>query len=79
MVRVKRNYKLITFATTTSAMAMEAFCVANKLPGRLIPIPRQVSAGCGVAWRVAVEEFSLLEQGLAKAQLAYENIVDVLM
>ena len=34
MARVKKAYKIITFATTTAAMAMESFCLENNLPGR---------------------------------------------
>ena len=36
---------LILFHTTTEAMAMEAACGRDGLPGRLIPIPSFVSAG----------------------------------
>ena len=52
MARVKKAYKIITFAPTTAAMAMESFCLENNLPGRLIPVPQEISSGCGVAWRV---------------------------
>lgn len=42
---------VITFATTSDAMAMEFFCKKNNFPGKLIPIPNELSAGCGLAWR----------------------------
>ena len=45
----KKLLKLvITFPTTTAAMAMEAAC--GPALGRLIPIPRKISGGCGLAW-----------------------------
>lgn len=47
----KKELKLIvTFHTTADAMAMEKACRTNDVPGRLIPVPREISAGCGLAW-----------------------------
>lgn len=47
----KKELKLIvTFYTTADAMAMEKACRAHEVPGRLIPVPRSISAGCGLAW-----------------------------
>ena len=42
---------LITFHTTAGAMAMEKRCRAAGLAGRLIPVPREITADCGLAWR----------------------------
>lgn len=47
----KKELKLVvTFHTTTDAMAMEKACKQAGAPGRLIPVPREISAGCGLAW-----------------------------
>ncbi len=47
----KKELKLVvTFHTTADAMAMEQACGEKKVPGRLIPVPRSISAGCGLAW-----------------------------
>lgn len=50
-MREKKLWLIITFHTTTAAMAMEAMCAAKDLPGRLIPVPREITAGCGMSWR----------------------------
>lgn len=50
-MREKKNYRIITFHTTSAAMAMEKYCGENHINGRLIPVPRQLSADCGLAWR----------------------------
>ena len=42
---------VITFSATADAMAMEKYCMEHQLPGRLIPIPREITAGCGLAWK----------------------------
>lgn len=39
-MRVKQNYHLLTFHTTTAAMAMEDYCHEHGIPGRMIPLPR---------------------------------------
>ena len=47
----KKELKLVvTFHTTADAMAMEKACKADQIPGRLIPVPRSISAGCGLSW-----------------------------
>ena len=60
-MREKRLYLVITFHTTSAAMAMESLCAEKGLPGRLIPVPREITAGCGMAFRAEVQEQSLLE------------------
>ena len=47
----KKELKLVvTFHTTADAMAMEKACKEHDVPGRIIPVPRVISAGCGLAW-----------------------------
>lgn len=46
---------VITFFTTTDAMAMEQLCRAEQAGGRIIPVPGHISAGCGLAWCAAPE------------------------
>ena len=47
----KKELKLVvTFHTTADAMTMEKACKEHNVPGRIIPVPRAISAGCGLAW-----------------------------
>ena len=47
----KKVLKLVvTFHTTADAMAMEKACKEQNAPGRIIPVPRAISAGCGLSW-----------------------------
>ena len=55
-LRAKKPALIVTFDTTTAAMAMERFCAEQGLPGRLIPVPREITAGCGLAWMAPPEE-----------------------
>ena len=60
-MREKTLTLVVTFHTTTAAMAMESACAAAGLPGRLIPVPREITAGCGMAWKAKPEDRSALE------------------
>ncbi len=42
---------LLTFFNTSGAIAVERFCKERGIPGRLIPVPREISASCGLSWR----------------------------
>ena len=54
-MRPKTLKLVITFHTTAAAMAMEKFCKEENVPGRLIPVPRELTADCGMAWCAPVE------------------------
>jgi hypothetical protein len=49
-MRTKERRLIVAFRTTHDAMAFEEYCIDRGLPGRLIPLPREISAGCGLAW-----------------------------
>ena len=49
-MRKKVMKLVVTFHTTSAAMAMEKICKERSVPGRLILVPRAISAGCGLSW-----------------------------
>lgn len=51
-MRKRLPYLVITFDTTTFAMQMEKIALEAGKKGRLIPLPTQISAGCGLAFCV---------------------------
>ena len=61
-MREKERKLVITFPSTTAAMAMERMCGRRSLPGRLIPLPREIASGCGMAWSAKPEDRDILEQ-----------------
>ena len=67
-MRTKQNYQILTFHTTTAAMAMEDYCHEQKIPGRLIPLPQEISAGCGLAWRMLPEDWQNWQTELDQTQ-----------
>ena len=76
----KREMKLVvTFRTTADAMGMEKFCRDEGLPGRLIPVPRSISAGCGLSWCAETGDEPVLKQAMEERRLEPEGIFRVLI
>lgn len=71
MERQKRPKLVITFPTTTAAMTMEAACGTGK--GRLIPIPREISGGCGLAWCAEPELDEALTGIMKENNISYQE------
>lgn len=76
----KKELKLvITFHTTTDAMKMEKICKEKNMPGRLIPVPREISAGCGLSWCVGTEHRELLAEVIHEAGLQEQDMHEVMV
>ena len=77
-MRAKRPYIVLSFRATVDAMAWEKHCLAEHIPGRLIPLPRELSAGCGLAWRMLPEDWQAWESRLQKeTTLHYDAVATV--
>ena len=72
MARIKTPRLVITFPTTTTAMAMEAACGSDR--GRLIPIPREISGGCGLAWCARPEQEGTLVELMTGNHIPYQEM-----
>lgn len=78
-MREKTPKTVVTFATTSDAMAMEATACAHGIPGRIIPVPSDIDAGCGLAWCVDAIERNALVYALKTHALSHEGIFEVMM
>lgn len=77
---LKKTEKLvITFHTTTQAMAMESACKKEEADGRLIPVPRVISAGCGLAWCARVESEGPLRALMQKHSITPQGVYHCLV
>lgn len=71
----KKELKLIvTFHTTADAMAMEKACKEHNVPGRLIPVPRVISAGCGLSWCAELSELEKIKSIMNTVGIEEEEI-----
>lgn len=66
---------VLTFSTTTAAMSMEKKCGEQKIPGRLIPVPREITAGCGLAWKMTEEDYKGYKNAVESLNLVVEQTV----
>ena len=77
---IKKEIKLvITFHTTTEAMAMESACKECGADGRIIPVPRSISAGCGLAWCAKVESEAVLRTLMSEKGIVFQEIQECLI
>lgn len=75
----KKELKLvITFHTTADAIAFEKACKENQIPGRMIPVPRELSAGCGLAWCADPSEKESIHGFLDHQEIEFEDMAEVL-
>lgn len=72
---IRKTEKLvITFFTTTAAMAMERICKETGADGRLIPVPGSISADCGLAWCAQNESEDALFALMAEHKIIPQGI-----
>ena len=70
----KQKRVVFTFHTTTDAMAMEALCKAAGLGGRMIPVPGEITADCGLAWCAVPEQEETLTNALLAAGIPVQGV-----
>lgn len=73
----KVPHVVVSFHTTTDALSFKQAAIGAGWKGRLAPIPRQLSAGCGMAWKEPggnADQARLLAEGNG---LEYEQIAEL--
>ena len=78
-MREKTEKCVVTFRTTTGAMAMERLCREQGVPGRLIPVPRSITAGCGLCWAAPREAREAVEDLVVKEHLDVDGIYAIIL
>lgn len=56
-----KKWLVTTFFTTAAAMETEKRCHERGVEGKLIPVPRHITADCGLAWRGEPADRQILE------------------
>ena len=74
-MRKQKPYYVLTFRTTAEAMAMEQKCGEQHIPGRLIPVPREITAGCGLEVRRGVPQYVEHQTAIAGLGVSCEQSV----
>ena len=76
-MRKKELRAVFTFENTTSAMAMEKLCKEKGISGRIIPVPRCITAGCGLAWSVNPQSKEELVNVMMEHHMNYDQIYEL--
>lgn len=67
----EKDALVITFDTGTAAFQADQYAMAHKIPARLISMPGQLQAGCGLALEAPPTYKDTLPDELKKADIAY--------
>lgn len=78
-MRKQEIKRIITFHTTTEAMAMESACIKDGIPGRIIPVPRQISSGCGLSWAMPPDWSGDIREWMKEKGLSWEHTGEYLI
>ena len=78
-MRQKQLRVILTFPAAVYAMAMESYGAAHQVPGRLIPLPSAVSAGCGLCWSAPPEAREAVEAAAQEAGLRTGGIYELML
>lgn len=76
-MRKKTKKLIVAFDTTAAAIALEQACAGREDMGRIIPTPRAVSAGCGLAWCAPPTREAALRSLLDSCGIPYASITFV--
>ena len=76
-MREKSWKYIVTFQTTTAAMAFENLCMQKKVPGRLIPVPKELSSGCGLAWCAPFKDAKFIDEMIKNENPQYDKAAKV--
>lgn len=78
-MREREEKCIVTFHTTTAAMEMERLCKQDQIPGRLIPVPRTITAGCGMCWAAPAQAREQIETFLIAKRVMIDGIYAVML
>lgn len=68
---------IITFNTTTDVLMSEKVFKENNIFGKIISIPSEISAGCGLTWESKIELKEELIKILKENAIQYDNIYEI--
>lgn len=73
----RRHYGIIAFPTSQAAAAAEAVVLEAGHECRLIPMPEQISAGCGLVLQTHLEELTAVRLLLAEHAISNDGCYEV--
>ena len=75
----RKHYGIVVFASSSAASQAEIKIENRGWTVRLIPIPNQVSAGCGLVLQISMKDIKEIEIFIIKEAISYAGIYEVLV
>lgn len=72
----EKVYCIFTFYSIHYALKLEMSCRNENVPGKLIPVPRSISASCGTAFRGEMTDREKIAQIAKKDGVEIETVVE---
>ena len=70
------KYCLITFKSITYAIQFEKIIKENNISIKLIPVPRSISASCGMCGKFEIEKKQLILDICTKNNIKFEDVFE---
>ncbi len=68
------KFVYVTYYTYSEAISTEYVCKNKKVKGKLVSVPRELSAGCGIAFETNIDNFDKIKKILIENGIEYQNI-----
>lgn len=75
----KTDWIVVIFKTTQAALQIEKAAKAEGMDGRLIPVPRKITVGCGLAWSAPAETEAALRDLIERHGITPEGMQKLMM
>lgn len=75
---MNNNYNITTFHSTHAALAFESLLKENNIEIKIIPVPRELSASCGLAGRFFSSDFDQVLNLTTKKSLVISQIYEII-
>jgi hypothetical protein len=77
---VKKQPRVVfSFPTTSDAIRFEKTALEWKYSGRLIPVPREISAGCGLCWSAPPKHKEGLKRMAVRMNIRVEGVYELML
>lgn len=67
----------ISFHTSAEAMATEKKAKLNNINGKLVPLPRRISANCGMAYETDIASKDLIKRILEENDIEWDEFIEL--
>lgn len=75
---IKKELKIVvTFFTSSEAMACEKECKIAQIEGKLISAPRELTSDCGISYKTDLKYKEDIEKLLKEKNIEYDKINEI--